>query len=134
MANNYSLQFRWVPARARVGENERANVLARSARAKGLTTPSTGIQVASSIRNAVKTLSRDHGAKVYTASKGGKHSRELDKALPGPHTKTLHNNLTCTRASILAQMKTRQCKLKAYLYRIRAEGSDQCDECGGKRR
>ena len=68
---------------------------------------------------------------MYEASKGGKHIRGLDKALPGSHTKLLYDRLTRPKASILAQMRTCKCKLKSYLHSIGAEDSNVC-ECGQK--
>lgn len=52
---------------------------------------------------------------------------EIDKALPGPHTKSLSDQLTRSKAIILAQMRTGKCRLKAYLFRIGVEDSDLCD-------
>lgn len=68
---------------------------------------------------------------MYTAAKGGRHTRELDKALPGSHTKMLYDRLPRSKSLVLAQMRTGKCKLKAYLYGIGAEELEMC-ECGEK--
>ena len=54
---------------------------------------------------------------------------ELDKALPGPHTRTLYDNRTRREAAILAQLRSGYCRLNKYLHSIRAVESNRC-ECG----
>jgi hypothetical protein len=58
--------------------------------------------------------------------KVGKHSKRIDKALPGKHTKKLYDSLTRSEASVLVQMRTGMARLNTYLYRIRAATSVQC--------
>ena len=87
--------------------------------------------VAAKIQNEVKILGQNHWVNLYGADKRGKHTRELDRALPGTHTKLLSDRLTRPKAAILAQMRTGKCKLKSYLHSIGAEDSDVC-ECGQK--
>ena len=56
----------------------------------------------------------------------GKHSKRVDSALPGKHTRQLYNNLSWKEASTLAQLRTGMARLNGYLYRIDAVPSDQC--------
>jgi hypothetical protein len=59
----------------------------------------------------------------------GKYTTELDRALPGKHTKLLYNSLKRTEASILAQLCTGKARLNEYLHQVGASKSDQC-ACG----
>lgn len=59
----------------------------------------------------------------------GKHSKRIDKALPGKHTKKLYNQFNRREAAVLVQLRTRMVRLNGYLYRIRATDSEQCP-CG----
>jgi hypothetical protein len=64
--------------------------------------------------------------------KVGKHSKRIDKALPGKHTKKLYDQLSQKEAAILVQLRTGMARLNAYLYRIRAAESERC-ACGQAR-
>ena len=59
----------------------------------------------------------------------GKFSKELDKALPGTHTRILYDGLKKKEAKVLAQLRTGMSHLNDYLYRIGIAESDQC-ACG----
>jgi hypothetical protein len=59
----------------------------------------------------------------------GQSTRQLDSALPGPHTKMLYDGLDREIASILAQLRTGHARLNGYLHRIGKAESDLC-ECG----
>ncbi|KJZ68274.1 hypothetical protein HIM_12336 [Hirsutella minnesotensis 3608] len=59
----------------------------------------------------------------------GKHSKRIDKALPGKHTRRLYDSLTRKEADILVQLRTGMSRLNGYLYAIGAKDSDLCD-CG----
>jgi hypothetical protein len=59
----------------------------------------------------------------------GKHSKDVDAALPGKHTKAMYNTLKKKEASTLAQLRTGMVKINSYLHRTGAPGTDQC-ECG----
>lgn len=58
-----------------------------------------------------------------------RHLKLIDAALPGTHVKRLYDTLTGSEAQVLAQLRTGHSKLRAFLVRIGADGSDQC-ECG----
>jgi ribosomal protein S16 len=62
----------------------------------------------------------------------GKHSKRVDAALPGKHTRQLYDRLSWKEASILAQLRTGMARLNAYLYRIKVATTDQC-ACGQAR-
>ena len=62
----------------------------------------------------------------------GKHSKRIDKALPGKHTRKLYDKLSWKEASVLAQLRTGMARLNGYLHRINAAPTDQC-ACGQAR-
>ena len=59
----------------------------------------------------------------------GRHSRRVDSALPGRHTRLLYDQLSWKEASVLAQLRTGMARLNGYLYQIRAAPTDECP-CG----
>jgi hypothetical protein len=59
----------------------------------------------------------------------GRHSRKVDSALPGKHTRLLYDQLPWKEASVLAQLRTGMARLNGYLYRIGAAVTDECP-CG----
>jgi hypothetical protein len=59
----------------------------------------------------------------------GRHSRKVDSALPGKHTRLLYDRLSWKEASVLAQLRTGMARLNGYLYQIRAAPTDKCP-CG----
>ncbi|KAM5528203.1 reverse transcriptase [Fusarium oxysporum f. sp. phaseoli] len=59
----------------------------------------------------------------------GRHSRRVDSALPGKHTRLLYDQLSWKEASVLAQLRTGMARLNGYLYQIRAAPTDECP-CG----
>lgn len=71
------------------------------------------------------------------ASKGlpenvGRHTKRVDAALPGKHTRQLYDRLSWKEASVLAQLRTGMVRLNGYLYRINVAQTDQC-ACGQAR-
>lgn len=64
--------------------------------------------------------------------KVGMHSKRVDAALPGKHTRKLYDQLSWKEASVLAQLRTGMARLNTYLFRIKATTSDQCT-CGQAR-
>ena len=54
----------------------------------------------------------------------GKHSRDVDAALPGKHTKVIYDMLNKKEASILSQLRTGMARINSYLHRIGAAGTD----------
>jgi ribonuclease HI len=64
--------------------------------------------------------------------KVGIHSKKVDAALPGKHTRQLYERLSWRERSILSQLRTGMARLNSYLYRINAAPTDLC-ECGQAR-
>ena len=64
--------------------------------------------------------------------KVGMHSKRVDSALPGKHTRRLYDRLPWKEASVLAQVRTGMATLNSYLHRIDAAPTDLCD-CGQAR-
>ena len=62
----------------------------------------------------------------------GQHSKRIDKALPGQHTRQLYEGLSWKEATVLAQLRTDMARLNLYLHRISVAPTDQCD-CGQAR-
>jgi hypothetical protein len=62
----------------------------------------------------------------------GKHSKRVDAALPGKHTRRLYDRLSWKEASVLAQLRTGMARLNGYLFRINSAETDQC-ACGQAR-
>ena len=71
-------------------------------------------------------------ASNHLPDKVGAHSKRVDAALPGKHTRLLYEHLSRKEAGVLAQLRTGVAKLNAYLHRIKATPSDQC-ACGQAR-
>ena len=67
--------------------------------------------------------------KVTLPLRVGKAIKELDRALPGPYTKIIYNNLTKDEAKVIAQLRTGDAKLNLFLARIKATKSAAC-ACG----
>jgi hypothetical protein len=64
--------------------------------------------------------------------KVGRHSKRVDAALPGKHTRQLYDQLSWKEASALSQLRTGIARLNAYLFHVKAVPSDRCD-CGQAR-
>ena len=66
------------------------------------------------------------GTNKSLPEKVGKHSKRVDAALPGKHTRRLYDQLSRKEASVLAQLRTGMARLNAYLHRIKVAATDQC--------
>src|SRR6201996_292139 len=64
--------------------------------------------------------------------KVGRHSKRVDIALPGKHTRRLYDGLPWKEANVLAQLRTGMARLNSYLHRINAAPTDLC-ACGQAR-
>ena len=60
---------------------------------------------------------------------GGCHTKNLDRALPGAHTRQLYDRLKREDAKILVQMRTGRCGLNHYLHRTKRAESATCEAC-----
>ena len=54
----------------------------------------------------------------------GKHSKRVDLALPGRHTKQRYDGRTWKEASILAQLRTGMARLNGYLVHVNAADTE----------
>ncbi|KIW36758.1 uncharacterized protein PV06_11053 [Exophiala oligosperma] len=64
--------------------------------------------------------------------KVGTHSKRVDTALPGKHTRRLYDRLSWGKANVLAQLRAGMARLNSYLHRISAAPTDRCS-CGQAR-
>lgn len=71
------------------------------------------------------------GVKTKEALPGGvgKHSKDVDAALPGKHTKAIYDTLNKKEAGTLAQLRTGMARINGYLHQIGVSDTDRCD-CG----
>ena len=119
--------FRWVPGHSEVRGNEQAHRAARQACQESQIMPS-------SILLKTKALSRtatddDRRRLTFWKTTQGRHTKNLDRALPQRHTKRLYDSLNREDASILAQLRTGKARLNSYLHRINAADTDLCNLC-----
>lgn len=59
----------------------------------------------------------------------GKYAQKIDKALPGPHIRSLYDTLRRRESNVLAQLRTGMARINSYLHRIGVVESDMC-ACG----
>lgn len=115
----------WVPSQEEIGLKIRAKKAAKQATTEGRTgSRETGAKAAI-LSTALRNLKEKRGLPRGI----GKYTTELDRALPGKHTKLLYDSFKCTEARILAQLRTGMARVNEYLHRIGAAKSDQC-ACG----
>jgi len=120
--------LRWVPGHSGVLGNEDAHRLAQQATETDGATPTNTVKMKSSaLREG--TAAADEARKRFLESRGGRHTKNLDRALPGTHTRRLYDGLKREEATILAQLRTGRCRLNYYLHRINAVESGLCDAC-----
>lgn len=123
------LRIVWLPSSDENRLLKHAKEEARKATQQGATPekqfPSMQSTTLSTTRSKVNT-------KWSLPEKVGKHSKRVDAALPGKHTKQLYDQLSWKEASVLAQLRTGIARLNAYLFHVKAVPSDWCD-CGRAR-
>jgi ribonuclease HI len=124
-----SVKIVWVPPNEDSELMELAKVQAKTATRQGeapqIQMPSmrsTTLRIARAKRDTTKAL----------PEKVGRHSKRVDAALPGKHTRQLYDHLSRKEAAVLSQLRTGMARLNSYLYRIDAAESDQC-ACGQSR-
>jgi hypothetical protein len=115
----------WVPSQEKITLKARAKKAAKQATVAGRV-GSGKIGAKSTILGRVL---RDLKEKRELPKGIGKFTTELDRALPGKHTKLLYDSFKRTEAGILAQLRTGMARLNEYLHRIGVSESDQC-VCG----
>jgi ribonuclease HI/exonuclease III len=119
----------WLPTKEGDDLSKVAKDKAKAATRQGCTPPTQ----LPSMRSTTLNLTR---ARLDTTRKlpdnVGQHSKRIDKALPGKHTRRLYEGLSWKKATVLAQLRTGMARLNTYLHRINAAPTDQC-ECGQAR-
>ena len=116
----------WVPARGDFELGRKAKEAARRATEQGCIPQGQPQRAKSTTINMA--IAKQRGKN--TLPEGiGKHSKEIDLALPGKHTRILYDALKRKEANTLAQLRTGMARINGYLHRIGATESDQC-ACG----
>ena len=64
---------------------------------------------------------------LFSTRPKGKHAKQVDRALPGKHTKKIYDKLNHAQASVLAQMRTGHSTLHSFLAKIKKTTSETCD-------
>ncbi len=120
--NGNTVTIRWLPTgkdklwRVAKGQPKDATKQGATPQTRTPRTRSTTLNVAWSTRRTSSHL----------PDKVGAHSKRVDAALPGKHTRLLYDHLTRKEASVLDQLRTGMARLNGYLHRIEAAPSDQC--------
>ena len=113
----------WVPSQEEITLNTRAKKAAKQATETG----QIGRRKIGSKATILAAILQKSREKRELPKGIGKYTIEIDGALPGKHTKLLHDSFKRTEAEILAQLRTGMARLNEYLHRTRASESDQCD-------
>ena len=127
-----SVRYQWCSGHSKILGNERAHNLSRKATEPGSITQHTPaskvLLLASALRIANQMYSYRNTGDFYKA-KVGRYTKTFDKALPGPHTRTLYDGKQKTHAGVLCQLRSGIKRLNKYLARINAVQSSEC-KCG----
>ena len=119
----------WLPINERDELLKLAKDKAKAATRQGC----TPLSQLPSMRSTTLNLTRaELGTTKKLPDNVGQHSKRIDKALPGKHTRQLYEGLSWREATVLAQLRTGMARLNTYLHRINAAPTDQC-ECGQAR-
>jgi ribonuclease HI len=123
------MDIRWVPTSE---HNQLLSLAKEQARAATQEDATPQAQV-----HRMKSTTLNIARSQAVTSKGlpeniGRHSKRVDAALPGKHTRQLYDQLSWKEASVLAQLRTGMARLNGYLYRISVAETDQC-ACGQAR-
>jgi hypothetical protein len=94
--------------------------------------PWARVQLRASALRWARANSKQHRKDNFQLWTTGQYTRQLDSALPAPHTKMLYDSLNREKASLLAQLRTGYARLNGYLHRIGKTESNLCD-CGVER-
>ena len=127
--NGNTVTIRWLPAGEAKKLWEIAKGKAKQATREGATPETQTPRVRST---TISVAHSKRGTSNHLPDKVGAHSKRVDAALPGKHTRLLYEHLSRKEAGILAQLRTGMARLNSYLYRIDATPSDQC-VCGQAR-
>lgn len=117
---------RWVPVQQNLEISGLAKGAAKKATEPGKTPEQQLPQAKATILMKVR---RETTADRALPNHIGKHSQDVDAALPGKHTKEIYDTLNKKEAGILAQLRTGMVRLNGYLHRIGVSDTDRC-ACG----
>ncbi|KAH0364989.1 hypothetical protein KCU65_g6397, partial [Aureobasidium melanogenum] len=123
------MQFKlqWIPSHNKIPRDETADKLAKQATAKLRNHDFS--RLLSAQRQQAQQESLKQWRTEWRNCTNGQHLRDIDTALPDPHTRHLYGNLPRSRVSLLAQLRTDYCWLKFYRKKIGYAEEDKC-ECG----
>ena len=121
-----TVRGQWVPSLRTVEVSGRAKRAAKQSTEQGKTPEGESKAAKATILTEMKRAIK---AKVALPKDVGKHSQEVDAALPGKHTKEIYDTLNKKEAGTLAQLRTGMARINDYLHRIGVSDTDQCD-CG----
>ena len=114
----------WLPINERDELLKLAKDKAKAATRQGC----TPLSQLPSMRSTTLNLTRaELGTTKKLPDNVGQHSKRIDKALPGKHTRQLYEGLSWREATVLAQLRTGMARLNTYLHRINAAPTDQCE-------
>lgn len=124
------VSIHWVPGHSENQGNQEADRLAKGATTEGSIIPERRTIVPLSIAKSVaKACAFKPDYDAFTASTTGQHTKKIDRALPGKHTRTLYDNLTRKEAAVLSQLRTGRARINKYLAKIGAAESELCEHC-----
>lgn len=123
------INIRWVPS----SEDNRLLSLAKEQARAATQEDSTPQELVSRMKSTTLNIAQSQAvASKELPENVGRHSKRVDAALPGKHTRQLYDRLSWKEASVLAQLRTGMARLNGYLYRIKVAETDQC-ACGQAR-
>jgi hypothetical protein len=123
------LQLHWAPGHNGAIGIGKAHEAARRATRKGVEMQDPGIRLKSRTLFLGRKLAEKEELDTWRRKYGGRHTFNLDKALPRQHMTTMYNNLSHMEAKALVQLRTGNIALNHFLYRIKAIESPRCS-CG----
>ena len=126
-----SVIIRWISFDAKIPAYHEARRLAKVASRRTTTCTSNTVLLKTAAKRQARELSLKPPRDAFATSTTGKFIKQLDRALPGPHTKQLYNGISSEQASILIQLRTSNCKLNSYLVKIGASETSGC-LCGAE--
>lgn len=121
-----TVRGQWVPSQRNLEVSGFAKRAAKKTTERGKTPQGQSQQAKATILHEIRGRIN---ASVALPEGIGKHSKDVDAALPGKHTKAIYDTLNKKEAGILAQLRTGMARLNGYLHRIGASDTDQCG-CG----
>ena len=126
---NNKITGKWIAAKSEQNLLQAAKTAAKEATKQGQQVINNGQRQARAVIVGKLLAQQELNEARAIPERIGMFSKEVDKALPGRHTRAIYDALTHTEAVIIAQLRTGMARLNGYLHRIGAAESDQC-ECG----